>query len=334
MSEAERGTTVRQIDAKAVLGHALQALEIERRAIECVAERLDERLVQAVEMLLAMSGRLIVCGIGKSGAIGRKLAATFASTGTPAYFMHAAEAVHGDLGMIDADDLVILITDSGETDELVRILPLIKRRGAGTIAICGNEASTVGQAADVVLNAAVEREACPLNLAPTSSAIAELALGDALAMALMAARGFSAEDFGATHPGGQLSKRVLLKVEDVMHSGDRNPTVGLDATVEEALLAMTTAAVRGAVTIVDADGRLRGRFTDGDFRRGVQMESDRNALMARPIAEVMTRNPTTVAMGTLAYEALNVMDAREFDNLPVGDVDGRAGGILDIHDLM
>ncbi len=334
MSEAERGRTPRQVDAQAVLGHALQALEIERRAIECVAARLDERLVQAVEMLLAMSGRLIVCGIGKSGAIGRKLAATFASTGTPAYFMHAAEAVHGDLGMIDSEDLVILITNSGETDEIVRIVPLIKRRGAGTIAICGNEGSTVGQAADVVLNAAVEREACPLNLAPTSSAIAELALGDALAMALMAARGFSVEDFGATHPGGQLGKRVLLKVEDVMHSGDQNPTVRLGATVEEALLAMTTAAVRGAVTIVDDQGMLRGLFTDGDFRRVVQMESDRNALMARPIAEVMTKTPTTVPMGTLAYEALNVMDAREFDNLPVVDEDGRAVGILDIQDLM
>ena len=322
------------VDAELVLGYALEALEIERRAIECVAERLDERLVQAVEMLLAMRGRVIVCGIGKSGAIGRKLAGTFASTGTPAYFMHAAEAVHGDLGMINAEDIAILITNSGETDEIVRILPLIKRRVAGTIAICGNEASTVGQAADVLLNAAVEREACPLNLAPTSSAIAELALGDALAMALMAARGFSAEDFGATHPGGQLGKRVLLKVEDVMHGDAQNPTVALDASVEEALLAMTNAAVRGAVTIVDGDGMLRGLFTDGDFRRVVQMEEDRNALMARPIAEVMTKNPTTIMAGTLAFEALNVMDEREFDNLPVVDEDGRALGILDIQDLM
>jgi arabinose-5-phosphate isomerase len=196
-----------------------------------VAERLDEQFVRAVQMLLAMRGRAIVCGIGKSGAVGRKLAGTFASTGTPAYFMHAAEAVHGDLGMINAEDLAVLITNSGETDEIVRILPIIKRRGAGIIAICGNEHSTVARAADVVLDASVEREACPLNLAPTSSAVAELALGDALAMALMAARGFSTEDFGATHPGGQLGKRVLLKVEDVMHGGEQNPTVpaGCDA---------------------------------------------------------------------------------------------------------
>ncbi|MGI5818155.1 MAG: KpsF/GutQ family sugar-phosphate isomerase [Armatimonadota bacterium] len=339
MSEVTRGETAGprkrvMVDAARVLQHAQEALELERRAIECVAARLDHRLVRAVEMLLAMRGRVIVCGIGKSGAIGRKLAATFASTGTPAYFMHAAEAVHGDLGMIDAEDIAVLITNSGETDEIVRILPIIKRRGAGTIAICGNENSTVARAADVLLDASVEREACPLNLAPTSSAIAELALGDALAMALMAARGFSAEDFGATHPGGQLGKRVLLTVEDVMHGGESNPAVGLDATVEEALLAMTNAAVRGAVCIVDDDGMLRGLFTDGDFRRVVQEESDRNALMARSIAEVMTDEPTTVRVGTLAYEALNVMDEREFDNLPVVDDDGRAVGMLDIQDLM
>ncbi len=322
------------VDGEAVLRHARAALEIERNAIECVASRLDDRLVRAVEMLLAMRGRMIVCGIGKSGAIGRKLAATFASTGTPAYFMHAAEAVHGDLGMIDSEDIAMLITNSGETDEIVRILPIIKRRGAGTIAICGNDSSTVAQAADVLLDASVEREACPLNLAPTSSAVAELALGDALAMALMAARGFSAEDFGATHPGGQLGKRVLLTVDDVMHGGEANPRVGLDATVEEALLAMTNAAVRGAVSIVDDEGMLRGLFTDGDFRRVVQEEEDRNALMARPIAEVMTDDPTTVSVGTLAYEALNVMDEREFDNVPVVDEDGRAVGMLDIQDLM
>ncbi|MFP4249450.1 MAG: SIS domain-containing protein [Armatimonadota bacterium] len=323
-----------RMDDEAVLRHARAAMEIERNAIECVAARLDERLVRAVEMLLAMRGRMIVCGIGKSGAIGRKLAATFASTGTPAYFMHAAEAVHGDLGMINSEDIAMLITNSGETDEIVRILPIIKRRGAGTIAICGNDSSTVARAADVLLDASVEREACPLNLAPTSSAIAELALGDALAIALMAARGFSAEDFGATHPGGQLGKRVLLTVDDVMQGGDANPTVGLDATVEEALLAMTNAAVRGAVCIVDDDGMLRGLFTDGDFRRVVQEEEDRNALMARPIAEVMTDDPTTVRVGTLAYEALNVMDEREFDNVPVIDEDGRAVGMLDIQDLM
>jgi|LSQX01.3.fsa_nt_gb arabinose-5-phosphate isomerase len=323
-----------ELDAEAVLAQARRTLDIESRAIECVAERLDEQFVRAVQMLMAMRGRAIICGIGKSGAVGRKLAGTFASTGTPAYFMHAAEAVHGDLGMINGEDIAVLITNSGETDEIVRILPIIARRGAGIIAICGNSTSTVARAADVVLDASVEREACPLNLAPTSSAVAELALGDALAMSLMAARGFSTEDFGATHPGGQLGKRVLLKVEDVMHGGEQNPTVPVDATLESALLAMTNATVRGAVSIVDADGMLRGLFTDGDFRVVMQSESDRNALMARPIAEVMTRNPTTTTVGTLAFTALNIMDEREFDNLPVVDADGRAVGMLDIQDLM
>jgi len=322
------------IDRDTVLAQARDTLNIESHAIECVASRLGDEFVAAVEALLEMRGRAIVCGMGKSGAVGRKLAATLASTGTPAYFMHAAEALHGDLGMINPDDIALLISNSGETEEIVRILPIIKRRGAGIIAIVGRRESTVGRAADVVLDASVEREACPLNLAPTSSAIAELALGDALAMALMGARGFSAQDFGATHPGGQLGKRVLLRVEDLMHGGDDNPMLSLDTTVEEALLAMTNAAVRGSVAIIDDDGVLRGLFTDGDFRRLMQRETDRNAVMARPISEVMTRDPTTVLAGTLAIEAVNIMDEREFDNMPVIDERGRAVGMIDIQDLM
>ncbi|MGC9317940.1 MAG: KpsF/GutQ family sugar-phosphate isomerase [Armatimonadota bacterium] len=321
------------IDAEAVLQQARETLEIESRAIECIRDRLDERLVRAVELLLEMPGRAIVCGIGKSGAVGRKLAATLASTGTPAYFMHAAEAVHGDLGMVNDQDVAILITNSGETEELVRLLPIITRRGADIIAICGEADSTVGRAADVLLDASVEREACPLNLVPTSSAIAEQALGDALAMALMRARGFSAEDFGQTHPGGQLGKRVLLRVEDLMHGGEDNPVVGVDASVEEALLAMTNAAVRGAVSIVDGDGMLRGLFTDGDFRRVMQRQTDRDAVMRGPIADVMTTTPTVARVGTMAIEALNLMDEREFDNMPVVDDEGRAVGMLDIQDL-
>ncbi|MGD9495845.1 MAG: SIS domain-containing protein [Armatimonadota bacterium] len=321
-------------DRDAILSQARETLRIEAEAIECLAQRLDEEFVGAVRMLLGMRGRAIVCGIGKSGAVGRKLASTLASTGTPAYFMHAAEAMHGDLGMVNADDVAILISNSGETEEIVRLLPIVKRRGAAIIAICGRRDSTVGRAADVVLDASVEREACPLNLAPTSSAVAELALGDALAMALMAARGFSVQDFGATHPGGQLGKRLLLRVEDLMHGGADNPTIGMEVSVEEALLAMTNAAVRGAVAIVDDSGVLRGLFTDGDFRRLMQKEPDRNAVMARPISEVMTRDPTAVPLGTLAIEAVNLMDEREFDNMPVVDADGRAVGMLDVQDLM
>lgn len=322
------------IDREGILAQARETLSIERDAIDRVAARLGNEFVAAVQALLEMRGRAIVCGIGKSGAVGRKLAATLASTGTPAYFMHAAEAVHGDLGMVNPDDIAILITNSGETEEIVRILPIIKRRGAEIIAICGRRDSTVGRAAEIVLDASVEREACPLNLAPTSSAIAEMALGDALAMALMRARGFSVEDFGATHPGGQLGKRVLLRVEDVMHGVEENPMLSMDTTVEEALLAMTNAAVRGAVAIVDDDGVLRGLFTDGDFRRLMQKESDRNAVMTRPICEVMTTNPTTVLVGTLAIEAVNIMDEREFDNMPVVDEEGHAVGMIDIQDLM
>lgn len=322
------------VSREVILEQARDTLRLESAAVNCLAERLDDRFVDAVELLLATRGRVIVAGIGKSGAIGRKLAGTLASTGTPAYFMHAAEAVHGDLGMIGGEDVAILITNSGETDEVVRILPAIKRRGARIIAICGNRGSTVGREADVLLDASVEREACPLGLAPTSSALAELAMGDALAMALMRARGFTLEDYGERHPGGQLGKRVLLRVEDLMHTGEDNPTVGLDATVEQALLAMSTATVRGAVSVVDEQGRLRGLFTDGDFRLLMQKVADRNDVMARPIVEVMTREPTVARVGTLAVEALRTMDQRQFDNIPVVDADGRALGMLDVQDLM
>jgi arabinose-5-phosphate isomerase len=323
-----------QVPREVILAQARETLRVESEAVTDLIPRLDERFVGAVQLLLEMTGRVIVTGIGKSGAVGRKLASTLASTGTPAYFMHAAEAIHGDLGMITDADVAIMITNSGETAEIVGILPVIKRRGAKTIAICGNEDSTVGQAADVTLDASVAREACPLGLAPTSSALAELALGDALAMALMRARGFTMEDYGETHPGGSLGKRVLLRVEDLVHGGEDNPTVSVDATVEEAVLTMSTAVVRGAVSIVDDQGKLQGLFTDGDFRVLMVRGEDRNAIMARPIVEVMTAEPTVARTGTLAVEALRVMDEREFDNIPVVDDEGRVVGILDVQDLM
>ncbi len=323
-----------EIPREVILEQARETLRIESEAVADLMPRLDERFVEAVELLLAMTGRVIVTGIGKSGAIGRKLASTLASTGTPAYFMHAAEAIHGDLGMITNADVAIMITNSGETAEIVGILPVIKRRGAKMIAICGNENSTVGQAVDVSLDASVECEACPLGLAPTSSALAELALGDALAMALMRARGFTMEEYGETHPGGSLGKRVLLRVEDLVHGGEDNPTVGVGATVEEAVLTMSTAVVRGAVSIVDEAGKLHGLFTDGDFRVLMARGEDRNAIMSRPIVEVMTAKPTVAQVGMLAVEALRIMDEREFDNIPVVDDEGRVVGILDVQDLM
>lgn len=320
--------------AEAILNQARQTLGIEVEAIRAAAARLGDDFVRAAQLVLQTRGRVIVSGIGKSGAVGRKIASTLASTGTPAHFMHPAEALHGDLGMIADGDVVIMLSNSGETREILDILPAVKRRQVQVIAICGVRDSTLSQAADVTLDAACEREACPLGLAPTASALVALALGDALAMAVMAARGFSTEDYAATHPGGALGRRLLLRVCDVMHTGADNPTITPDTTVLDALLTMSTAPVRGVVTVVDETGRLVGLFTDGDFRVLMQREADHEAVLKGPIAEVMTRTPTTVQPDILAAEALSIMERREFDNLPVVDNDGRAIGMVDIQDLM
>jgi arabinose-5-phosphate isomerase len=317
-----------------ILEQARETLRIEMQAIGDLVDSLGADFEHAVDMLLHMQGRAIVCGMGKSGAIGRKIAGTLASTGTPAYYLHPAEAVHGDLGMVTGDDVVIMLSNSGETEEIVHILPSIKRIGAKIISICGKMQSTLTRDSEVVLSACVSREACPLNLAPTASTIAALAMGDALAMALMTARGFTTDDFAIYHPSGSLGKRILLRVRDIMHSGQDNPTIGLDATVLDALLVMTSATVRGAVSVVDNSGRLRGFFTDGDFRLLMQREPDRNAVMARPVLQVMTLRPTVTSPDMLAAEAARIMQDRKFDNLPVVDADGLALGTVDIQDLM
>jgi arabinose-5-phosphate isomerase len=316
------------------LAQARETLAVEQHAIAAAAERLGDDFVCAVQLLLETQGRVIVCGIGKSGAVGRKIASTLASTGTPAFFVHPAEAMHGDLGMICDGDVVIMLSNSGETEEILSILPAVKRRKVNLIAICGDESSTLAQAAEAVLDARCEREACPLGLAPTASAIVALALGDALAMAAMAARGFSADDYAATHPGGLLGQRLLLRVSDVMHRGEENPTLLPEATVMDALLTMSTAPVRGVVTVVDAEGFLRGLFTDGDFRQLMRQADDPGQVMGRPIREVMTPGPTVASADLLAAEALLLMEEREFDNLPVVDEQGRAIGMVDIQDLM
>jgi len=317
-----------------ILSQAKATLEIEAQAVALSAARLGDDFVRAAQLLLDTQGRVIVCGIGKSGAVGRKIASTLASTGTPALFVHPAEAMHGDLGMICDGDVVIMLSNSGETEEILEILPAVKRRRVKLIAICGDEESTLAQSADAVLDARCEREACPLGLAPTATAIVALALGDALAMALMAARGFTAEDYAATHPGGLLGRRLLLRVSSVMHTGEENPTLPPEATVMEALLKMSTAPVRGVVTIVDEQGFLRGLFTDGDFRQLMRKADDPNQIMSRPIGEVMTRQPTVASADLLAAEALRLMEEREFDNLPVVDDQGKALGMVDIQDLM
>jgi len=317
-----------------ILAQAHETLEVEQAAIAAAAARLGDEFVTAAQLVLAAEGRVIVCGIGKSGVVGRKIASTLASTGTPAFFVHPAEAMHGDLGMICDGDVVIMLSNSGETEEILDILPAVMRRRVKLIAICGDEESTLAQSANATLDARCEREACPLGLAPTASAVVALALGDALAMAVMAARGFTADDYASTHPGGLLGRRLLLRLSDVMRTGDDNPTVAPDATVMDALLTMSTAPVRGVVTVVNGDGMLRGLFTDGDFRQLMRRTDDPMGIMARPISEVMTRRPTVAHPDMLATEALRLMEEREFDNLPVVDEDGRAIGMVDIQDLM
>jgi len=321
-------------DPSTIIEQARETLEVEQAAIATAAGRLGDDFLAAARLLLQAEGRVIVCGIGKSGAVGRKIASTLASTGTPAFFVHPAEAMHGDLGMICDGDVVIMLSNSGETEEILDILPAVKRRKVKLIAICGDEESTLAQNADAVLDARCEREACPLGLAPTASAIVALALGDALAMSVMAARGFTAEDYASTHPGGLLGRRLLLRLSNVMRTGEDNPTVSPEATVMEALLTMSTAPVRGVVTIVNGEGMLRGLFTDGDFRQLMRKADNPGQVMGRPIREVMTTRPTVAHPDMLAAEALRLMEEREFDNLPVVDEDGRAIGMVDIQDLM
>ena len=318
----------------AILNQARETLRIEAEAVADLIPRLGEDFTRAVEMLLETPGRAILTGVGKSGAVGRKLAATLASTGTPAAFMHPTEAAHGDLGMVTAEDVVIALSQSGESDELSAILPAIKRRGAQLIVICGNADSTLARYADAYLDAAVAQEACPLGLAPTASAVAALALGDALAMATMVARGITVEQFAACHPAGTLGRRMLLRVGDLMHSGEGNPTVAPSATVLEALMVMSQAAVRGAVNVVDESGRLGGFFTDGDLRVLLQKAPDPQQVLSQPIAQVMTTNPDTCSPDMLAAEAALLMQDHERDNLPVVDAEGRSVGVLDIQDLV
>ncbi|MCS6995583.1 MAG: KpsF/GutQ family sugar-phosphate isomerase [Casimicrobiaceae bacterium] len=318
------------VDSAAVLRRARSVLSIEARAIEALIERLDPRFVQAVETILRCTGRVVVTGIGKSGHVGRKLAATLASTGTPAFFVHPAEASHGDLGMITSEDVVLALSNSGEVAELSALIVPLKRVGAKLIAITGNERSTLARAANVALDAAVAEEACPLGLAPTASTAAAMALGDALAMALLEARGFTAEDFARSHPGGALGRRLVTHVRDVMRTGQALPTVGPEATLEEALFEITGKGM-GMVAIVEADGLLCGVFTDGDLRRA--LPSIGNLREAR-VAEFMTRTPLTISAEVLAVEALTRMEQTRKNFLLVTDAEGRLIGALNMHDLL
>jgi arabinose-5-phosphate isomerase len=309
---------------------ARRVLRIEASAVAALADRVGEEFERAVAMILQRTGRVIVTGIGKSGHIARKLAATLASTGTPAYFVHAAEAAHGDLGMITAEDVVIALSYSGSSEELLTIVPLVKRQGARLISMTGNAASPLAREADVHLDTAVAEEACPLNLAPTASTTAALALGDALAVALLDARGFGAEDFARSHPGGALGRRLLTHVRDVMRAAGSVPAVASDASLSDALLQVTRGGM-GMTAVVDVDGRPLGIFTDGDLRRALEKGCD---VRTARLAELMTRNPHTISPDALAVEAAEMMERLRISQLIAVDADGRLAGALTTHDLM
>ena len=298
-------------------------------AIAAVESRVGAALVAAVQTILKANGRVVVTGIGKSGHVGRKIAATLASTGTPAFFVHPAEASHGDMGMITAGDVVVALSNSGETDEILTLLPLIKRLGAPLIALTGNPDSTLAAAADVHLDVSVPQEACPLGLAPTSSTTATLAMGDALAVALLDARGFGAEDFARSHPGGALGRRLLTHVRDVMRPTAEVPKVSHGASLPEALLAMTRGGM-GMVAVLDDAQRLLGIFTDGDLRRAMEKLGD---LRTTPVGGLATRNPRAIGPDRLAVEAVEMMERHKINQLLVMDEAGNLCGALDMHDL-
>ena len=313
-----------------ILAMARRTLEIEAQAVARLSSSVDDGFLRAVQLLLDCRGRVVVTGMGKSGHVGGKIAATLASTGTPAFFMHPGEASHGDLGMIARGDVVLALSNSGESAEIAAIVPLIKRRGAKLIGMTGNPASTLARESDVHLDAAVEQEACPHNLAPTASTTAALALGDALAVATLSARGFSAEDFARTHPGGTLGRRLLIHVRDLMHAGEALPVVGEAASLKEALLEMTRKGL-GMTGVVDAEGRLTGIFTDGDLRRLLDRDVDVRTAM---ICEVMKRGPRTISQDVLAVEAAQVMEEMRINGLLALDAEGRLTGALNMHDLL
>jgi len=307
-----------------------QTLMLELQEASRLPERLGEDFVRAANTIIHCEGKVIVAGIGKSGHIGSKIAATLASTGTPAFFLHPGEASHGDLGMISSGDLIIAISNSGESDEILALLPVLKRRGIPLICMTGNPASTMAKEANVHLCIKVEKEACPLGLAPTSSTTATLVMGDALAVALLEARGFTADDFALSHPGGSLGKRLLLRVGDLMHSGELLPRVGIDATISQALLEVSRKGL-GMTAVVDGDGLLAGLFTDGDLRRILDQQID---IHHTPISRVMTANCVTVGPEMMAAEAVKLMETRKINGLLVVDEEKRPLGAFNMHDLL
>jgi arabinose-5-phosphate isomerase len=320
---------IAKINGDRALALARTVLETEADAVRGLCDLLDDTFLAAVDLLLGCRGRVVVSGIGKSGHVARKFAATLASTGTPAFFVHPAEASHGDLGMVTADDIFIALSNSGETEELVAILPLIKRLGAKLIAMTGRPDSSLAKLADVHLNARVEKEACPMNLAPTASTTAALALGDALAVVVLEARGFGPEDFARSHPGGALGRRLLTYVRDVMRTGADVPEVSLGATVSDALFQITDKRM-GMTAVINAGRQVEGIFTDGDLRRILQRDGDFRTLR---LADIMTRNPRTIGPDHLAVEAVELMERYRINQMLVVDENSTLIGALNMHDL-
>ena len=312
-----------------LLALAAEVLEIESRAVANLKSRLNDDFLAACQLCMDTQGRVVVTGMGKSGHVSNKIAATLASTGTPAFFMHPAEASHGDVGMITKHDLLLAISYSGETEEVITILPIVKRMGAKLLSMTGNPNSTMAKAADVHLDISVAEEACPLNLAPTASTTATLAMGDALSVALLKNRGFTVEDFARSHPSGNLGKRLLLRVADVMHSGNRIPAVSADVSLRDALLEMTHKGL-GMTAIVDTDNRVLGIYTDGDLRRTLDAGADVRSTIIR---DVMHTNCKTTSADILAAEALHILEENKITSLLVVDDDNTLVGALNIHDL-
>lgn len=309
---------------------AREALQIEADAVRSLSAKLNEHFEQAAQSILDCKGRVILVGVGKSGLIAKKIAATFASTGTPSFFVHATEASHGDLGMITADDVVLALSNSGQTEELIEILPAIRRRGAKIVSITGNLQSALARQSDYVLDGSVDKEACPLNLAPTASTTAALALGDALAVVVLKARGFSEEDFALSHPGGSLGRKLLTHVHDIMRTGERIPMVQPSTPLSQAILEITRKGL-GMTAIVDAEQQLLGIFTDGDLRRLIEQGQDLRGLL---VSEVMNRQPKCMAPEKLAVEAVRMMELTHINQVLVTNEHNQVVGALNFHDLI
>lgn len=310
---------------------ARRVLEVEARAISEMAGRLDEGFARAVEIIHESKGRVIVSGMGKSGLVGKKIASTLASTGTPAFSLHPAEASHGDLGMVTAEDVMVAISNSGETEEVVGLIPHLKRFSVRLIAMTGNKRSTLARASDAVLDVSVKDEACPWGVVPTASTTAALAMGDALAVALLTKRGFKEEDFAAFHPKGSIGKKLLVKVSDLMHAGDAMPRVGPGTPMTDAVVEMSSRRL-GLTTVLDDGGLLAGVITDGDLRRGIQKWGQR--LFEMKAGEVMTKNPRTVPVGELAAKALSIMEGHSITALVALGPEGKPEGVIHVHDIL